>query len=137
MLKSKPGSTRKLFIPHSSPVANFIFDEMLRDADIPPYVLKVLLFFIRQTIGWDKLSEKFSSRYVTGQLAISASSYEHSLKLLCDCWQLFDFERGSGRRKSTVTVRLENFNVTSYADHLIATANIYGTTCPTYEELKK
>ena len=131
----KPGSIRKLLLPNSSPLGNFVYDEMLRDPDMPFYVMKVLLLFVRQTIGWDKLSEEFSSRYVEQQLNIGSSSYEHALKLLCDCWQLFSVERGVGRRKSLVTIRVENFNMHGYAEHVIATANIYGTATPSYKQL--
>lgn len=135
MHKAKPGDTRKLFIPHSSPVANFIFDEMIRYDDVPFHVVKVLMFFIRHTVGWDKMSEYFSARYIQQELHIGGASYEHALRILCDCWQLFDIERGQGRKKSKVTIRLENFNATAYADHLVATANVHRATCPTYQQL--
>ena len=133
----KRGRTRNRYIKNSSPVPNWYFDDCLSDSDIPTYVHLVFFFLLRRTVGWDKLSELVSYEDIEYGTGASRDSVRHAVLLLCDCWGLFTFEPGRGRRKSKFTV-----NGTWGRDEVLDRKNAlyshgpYKTDCPTLEQLR-
>lgn len=130
------GRVRNIYIKNSSPIPNWYFDSFLSDYSIPSYVHGVFLYVLRRTIGWDKKSEFISYDDIENGASTSRHSVQHAVMLLCDCWGLFKFESGKGKRKSKFTVN-GNWERDVVEDRK-GMLECYGpySECPTLEELR-
>jgi len=107
----------------------------LQDTDIPAYVHTVFLFLLRRTIGWDKKTEFVSYDDITNGTGRSREAVAHSVALLADCWGLFLFEPGRGKRKSIFTIN-GDWDKDIVLDRKMLLYEAYKSDCPTLEELR-
>jgi hypothetical protein len=126
---------RTIFIKDSSPVANWIFDELLSDSDVPHAAIRVLLYLIRKTIGWDNREEELSLEQIQYGAGVSRPIAIHALWVVCDCWGLFDKTRGRKGQHSSVYA-IGNFTEEGFMDRYDLVSRIYGTGFPTPEQVK-
>jgi hypothetical protein len=126
---------RTIFIKNSSPVANWIFDELLSDSDVPHAAIRVLLYLIRKTIGWDNREEELSLEQIQYGAGVSRPIAIHALWVICDCWGLFDKTRGRKGQHSSVYA-IGNFTEEGFTDRYDLVSRIYGTGFPTPEQAK-
>jgi hypothetical protein len=135
---SDKNKVRREFLPNTSPVPNFILDVVMQDPEFPESALKVLLFLLRKTIGWNKHSDKQSWGDIQRGARVGRHSAKHAISILCDCFEFFTYQKGSGKRKSNFTVVKKNMTVEHYNERLMLLAHAYQgrTMIPTAKELK-
>jgi hypothetical protein len=124
------------FLPGSTPIPNWIIDEIMSDMSGP--LLKIFLYLFRKTVGWNNRTEEKSLTQMMDDCEIAnRNSVVHAVKILCDCWGFWTKFRGKKGQRSSV------FVVAGIADHdqamarIILTGVIYDTYCPTPNQLKK
>jgi hypothetical protein len=100
--RTKKNSLRTIFLPNSSPVPNWFFDEVLQSTEIPHAARSVLLFLLRKTIGWDNRVEELSLVQIQEGAAVTRPTAIHALRVICDLWELFHRTRGRKGQHSSV-----------------------------------
>lgn len=96
---------RTIFLPNSSPVPNFVFDDLLNENDIPHSVIRVLLFLLRKTVGWNNRSEELSLSEIQRGAGVTRPTAIYGVRMICDCWGMFQKTRGRlGQHSSVFTI---------------------------------
>ena len=127
---------RTIFLPNSSPVPNFVFDELLAETDIPHSVIRVLLFLLRKTVGWDNRFEELSLTEIQERSGVTRPTAIYGVRVICDCWGLFHKTRGRmGQHSSVFTIG--DLSADSFGDRGSLLIGAYGTLCPTPSQLRK
>jgi hypothetical protein len=134
-----PGGKRKylrtLYLKNSSPVMNWVFDDLLEDPAVPHAARSVLLFLIRKTVGWDNREQELSLREIEYGASVSRPIAIHALWVFCDCWGLFIKKRGWKGQHSSV-YEIGDLSQDNYADRTQLILRIYDTTFPTPEQVR-
>ena len=128
---------RREFMPNTSPVPNFIFDTILQDTDFPESTLRVFLFLLRKTIGWNKTSDLQSLEDIANGTSLAVMTVRHGIAILCDCFGFFTVEKGTGHRKSKFTICKENLTQEHYDERINILMYLYEHDIPTAKELKE
>lgn len=90
----KRKSVRTLYLPNTSPVPNFVLDDLLADPRVPHAAIRVLLFLLRKTIGWSNRRDEISLVQIQSGACVSRPIAIHAIRVVCDCWGLFRKSRG-------------------------------------------
>lgn len=130
------GQTRKLFLPNSSPVPNFIFDLILADREIPHALRSVLFLLVRKTIGWDRRSDEVSLTQIQNGASVSRATADHAVTVICDGWGLFRKE-SSKRFRGINRFVLAGLDKDHFERRYLALEEIYETGCPTRQALRE
>ncbi len=126
---------RTIFLPNSSPVPNWFFDEVLSDKSIPHAARSVLLFMLRKTVGWNHREEDLSLAEIQAGAAVSRHSTIHAVRVICDCWGLFQKARGrKGQHCSTYTIG--DLGAEDFGDRYALMQDIYGGGFPSAKQLR-
>jgi len=133
--KPKRRGTRSILLPNSSPVPNWFLDDVLSDPEVPHALRSVLMFLLRKTVGWDRKSDEISLVQIEDGAGVSRKTAIHAVRVICECWGLFDKKRGYlGQHSSVYTVA--GLTAAEFQEHYAATADKYGTGCPKPEQLR-
>lgn len=133
--RAKPKYLRTIYLPNSSPVPNFIFDEILSDSDVPHTAIRVLLFVLRKTVGWDNQHEELALRQIQEGAAVTRPTAIHAVRVICDCWGFFKKSRGrKGQHSSVFTVSDLSSELFNERAGLLYEA--YGTIFPSPDQLR-
>lgn len=130
------GKNRKLFLPNSSPIPNFLFDVVLPDKNIPHATLRVLLLLYRKTSGWDKLVDDLSLSEIERGAAVARHTAIHAVRIICDVWRLFDKTRGY-RGRNISSYRIRRITADEFEARLAAVEELFGTCHPNEEALRE
>ena len=126
---------RTLYLPNSSPVPNWFFDEVLSDKRVPHAARSVLLFMLRKTVGWDNRHEDLSLAEIQAGAAVTRPTAIHAVRVICDCWGLFKKTRGrKGQYCSTYTIG--DPSAEGFFDRYYLTSDIYGSGFPDAKQLR-
>lgn len=126
---------RTLLLPNSSPVPNFVFDEIVSDPDVPHAAIRVLLYLLRKTVGWDNKHEQLSLRQIQEGAAVTRPTAIHAVRVICDCWGLFRKSRGwKGQHSSVFTIG--DLTAEAFAELVVVLYEVYGTVFPTPAQLR-
>lgn len=127
---------RTIFLPNSSPVPNWFFDEVLSDSSIPHATRSVLLFMLRKTVGWNNKIEELSLSEIERGAAVSRPSAIHAIRVICDCWGLFHKTRGrKGQYSSVFTIG--DLTEDGFMTRGFLVTDLYGTLFPTAAQLRE
>jgi hypothetical protein len=133
---AKRKSLRTLYLPNSSPVPNWVFDTVVPNPDIPSATIRVLLFLLRQTVGWSNQTKELSLTTIQNGAGVTRHTAIHSIRVLTDCWGCFEKERGWKLQGSSVykvsALKEEDFDERAYL-----CCKIYGTEHPSPAQLKQ
>src|SRR5580704_11457213 len=132
---SKKRYLRTIFLKNSSPVPNWVFDELLCDSEVPHAARSVLLFLLRKTVGWDNHEEELSLEDIQYGAGVSRPIAIHALWVICDCWGLFHKTRGRKGQHSSVYA-IGDLTEDAFLDRYDLVRRIYGTGFPTPEQVK-
>lgn len=136
MKTKQKNAVRSQYLPNSSPVPNWLFDEALRNEDFPDAVLRLLLYLLRRTIGWDKLTEKCTRRQIMNGTGIRGNrTIDYAATVICDCLGIFNRIRGKGRRPTTFTI--SDLSLENYIERTNLLFWIYERDLPTMKQLKQ
>lgn len=106
MSDAKKKHVRDIYLPNSTPVPNYVFDELLQLRGIPGSTLRVLLFLIRKTVGWNKKSEYISLTDIMEGARVDRHAAADGIKSIL-AWGLFSRVSGKATRdKSLYTINL-------------------------------
>jgi hypothetical protein len=133
--RSKKRYLRTIFLKNSSPVPNWIFDELLCDSEVPHAARSVLLYLLRQTVGWDNREKELSLEDIQYGASVSRPIAIHALWVICDCWGLFKKTRGRKGQHSSVYA-IGDLTEETFFDRYDLVTRIYGTGFPTPEQVK-
>ncbi len=124
------------FLPSSTPVPNWFFDQLM--PEVPESVLRVFLYLFRKTIGWNNETEEKSLQQIMADNKIaSRHTAVYAVKILCECWSFWRKTRGKKGQHSSI------FAVNGIRDHdqawarIVLTESIYGSYCPTRQQLRE
>jgi hypothetical protein len=131
---SKKRYLRTIFLKNSSPVPNWVFDELLCDSDVPHAARSVLLYLLRQTVGWDNCEKELSLQDIQYGAGVSRPIAIHALWVICDCWGLFNKTRGRKGQHSSVYA-IGDLTEDAFLDRYDLVNGIYGTGFPTPEQV--
>jgi len=132
---SKKRYLRTIFLPNSSPVPNFVFDELLWDPDVPHAARSVLLYLLRQTVGWDNREKELSLQEIEYGAGVSRPIAIHALWIFCDLWGLFNKTRGRKGQHSSVYA-IGDLTAEGFFDRYDLAQRIFGRGFPTPEQVK-
>jgi len=131
-----PETLQQEFLPGSTPVPNWIFDELM--PEIPESVLRVFLYLFRKTVGWNNETEEKSLQQIMADNKIaSRHTAVYAVKILCECWRFWAKTRGKKGQHSSI------FAVEGIRNHdqawarILLTESIYGSLCPTRKQLRE
>jgi hypothetical protein len=134
-----PGPRRKylrtIFLKNSSPIPNWVLDELLCDSDVPHAARSVLLYLLRQTVGWDNREKELALADVQYGAGVSRPIAIHALWVICDCWGLFHKTRGRKGQHSSVYA-IGDLTEDGFFDRSYLVSKIYGTIFPTPEQVR-
>jgi len=135
--RRKYQTLQQKFLPGSTPIPNWFLDHILPDEEVSSDVLRVFLFLIRKTIGWNNSSEEKSlSQIMEGCVLRSRHTAIHAVTVLCDCWGLWKKVRGRKGQHSSIYSPAAIANEDELHSRMMATSYIYDTVCPTLDQLR-
>jgi hypothetical protein len=132
----KRKSLRTILLPNSSPVPNWFFDEVLSNPEVPHATRSVFLFMLRKTVGWDNEVEELSLTQIQEGSATSRHTAIHAIRVICECWGLFDKSRGKKGQCSSA-YRISGLSEDEFTDRVLLCDDIYGTAHPTAKQLRE
>jgi hypothetical protein len=134
--KDVPETLQQEFLPGSTPIPNWFFDELM--PEMPESVLRVFLYLFRKTIGWNNETEEKSLHQIMADNKIaSRHTAVYAVKILCDCWSFWRKTRGKkGQHSSIFAVDGIRHQQQAWA-RVLLTESIYGSPCPTRKQLKE
>lgn len=133
---AKRKSLRTLYLPNTSPVPNFVFDELLSNSEVPHAAIRVLLFMLRKTLGWSNRSEELSLSDIQGGASVSRPVAIHTVRVICECWGLFHKSRGRrGQHSSVFTIA--DLTLDAFNERAVLVEGIYGTLFPSPNQLRE
>lgn len=132
---SKLATLQQKFLPASTPIPNWVFDEVM--AEMPEFVLKVFLYLFRKTVGWNNQTEEQSLTQIMSACNIgSRHTAVYAVEVLCDCWLLWKKTRGRKGQHSSVFAVAGIGEYDQTQARIVLTECIYGSSCPTRQQLK-
>lgn len=127
---------RTLLLPNSSPVPNFVFDQIVSDTDVPHAAIRVLLYLLRKTVGWNNKHEELSLRQIQEGAAVTRPTAIHAVRVVCDCWGFFKKSRGwLGQHSSTFTIG--DLTAEGFCERVTLLYGVYETIFPTPQQLRE
>jgi hypothetical protein len=129
-----------------TPTPNWFYDEVLKDKDVPDSVLRVFQYLFRSTVGRSQFSAELPLETIMHNAGVAREGAVYALKILCDCWQLWEKTQGrKGHGASRYTVLSSGCDdgethITfrdTFRNQKELTVSIYGKSCPTREDLKQ
>jgi hypothetical protein len=132
----KRKSLRTILLPNSSPVPNWFFDEVLSNPEVPHATRSVFLFMLRKTVGWDNEVEELSLTAIQYGSAVSRHTAIHAIRVICECWGLFEKSRGQKGQGSSV-YSIAGLSEDEFTDRSSLCDDIYGTCHPTAKQLRE
>jgi hypothetical protein len=132
---SKKRYLRTIFLKNSSPIPNWLFDELLCDSEVPHAARSVLLYLLRQTVGWDNHEKELSLEDIQYGAGVSRPIAIHALWVICDCWGLFNKTRGRKGQHSSVYA-IGDLTEDAFLDRYDLVSGINGTGFPTPEQVR-
>jgi hypothetical protein len=134
-----PGQKRKylrtIYLKNSSPLPNWVLDDLLADSTVPHAARSVLLFLIRKTVGWDNRTEELALHEIQCGASVSRPIAIHALWVICDCWGLFNKTRGRKGQHSSV-YEIGDLSQDNYEDRYQLLLRIFNTGFPTPEQVR-
>lgn len=128
---------RTVFLPNSTPVPNWVFDELVPDKEVPDALIRVLIFLIRKTVGWNNRAEELSLTEIQHGAAITRPTAIHAIRVICDCWNLFEKTRGrKGQHSSVYAVTPDHLSAEHFGNRLILMWDVFDKTFPSAAELR-
>ena len=132
----KRKSLRTILLPNSSPVPNWFFDEVLSNSKVPHATRSVFLFMLRKTVGWDNSSEELSLTQIQFGSSTSRHTAIHAIRIICDCWGLFQKSRGT-RGQCSSSYAIGGLSEDEFTERIGLIEDIYGTGHPTAKQLRE
>jgi hypothetical protein len=102
--KPKNNRIRGMFVPNSSPVPNWFYDDVLPDDKISHELRSVFLYLIRKTIGWSNQYERQTLDQIQRGATVSRNIALRGIQIFCDCWGLWKRTPGKGKQPTTFEV---------------------------------
>lgn len=134
--RTKRKSLRTIYLPCSSPVANFIFDELLCNSDVPHTTICVLMFLLRRTVGWSNRCDEVSLSQIESGASVSRPVAIHAVRVICEVWGLFHKSRGQrGQHSSIFTIG--DLTADGFNERSILIEGLYGTVHPASNQLRE
>jgi hypothetical protein len=130
-----PETLQQKFLPGSTPVPNWFFDELMPEA--PESVLRVFLYLFRKTIGWNNETEEQSLHQIMNGTSIAGrNTAVYAVKIVCDCWSFWRKTRGKKGQHSSIFAVDGIRQYEQAMARVVLTECIYGDWCPTREQLR-
>lgn len=131
---NKPRRLQQEFLPGSTPIPNWIIDEVMEE--MPESVLRVFLYLYRKTVGWNNKTEEKSLTQIMDDCNLSRNSSIYAVRILCDCWGFWKKFRGKKGQRSSVFMVAAIGSPDEARARIVLTNMIYGADCPTIQQLK-
>ena len=126
---------RTLYLANSTPCPNWVMDDLILDTGVPHAAIRVLLFLLRRTVGWNNKHEEISLRQIEQGAGVTRPTAIHCVRLIVDCWGLFHKTRGRlGQHSSVFTIA--DLSSEAFNERAILLSNIYRTVAPTPKQLR-
>ncbi len=91
---------------------------------------------LRKTVGWDNEVEELSLTAIQYGSAVSRHTAIHAIRVICECWGLFDKSRGQKGQGSSV-YSIAGLSEDEFTDRCSLCYDIYGTCHPTAKQLRE
>jgi hypothetical protein len=132
----KRKSLRTIYLPNSSPIPNWFLDSVVASSDVPSATIRVFLFMLRQTVGWDNSTKELSLTTIQNGSGVTRHTAIHAVRVLTDCWGCFTKQRGWKLQHSSI-YKIGILSEQEFEDRFWLCDTIYGTPHPTPAQLRE
>lgn len=114
---------------------NWVFDELVPEKGVPASAIRVLLFMLRKTVGWDNRCEELSLTEIEYGAAVTRPTAIQAIRVICECWGLFHKSRGrKGQHSSVFTIA--DLSAEGFSERSGLLYDLYGKYFPNAKQLR-